>query len=68
MIDDPWPEHENEEARGRGRPAGAKGDVAKDIEDRELVGKLGQPIKHGVSLAQEPLRMPGGGNSGARAP
>jgi hypothetical protein len=45
-VDHELPEQKNEDERGNHRSAGAEGDVAKDIQDRELVREFDQPIKH----------------------
>ena len=47
-VDDRAAEQEDEDERGDDRAAGAEGDVAKDVEERDFVGKLGQPIEHRV--------------------
>ena len=39
------PEQEDEDQRGHVAPAGAEGDVAEEVEDRELVGELDETGK-----------------------
>src|SRR5580704_14102985 len=55
MVDDPGAEQEYEQCPGHDRPAGAKGDVAKHVQERvqegetgNRVGKLDQPVKHSI--------------------
>src|SRR5919106_1823272 len=40
------PEQEDKEQRRKHRASGTEGDVAEDVEEGELRGELGQPIKH----------------------
>ena len=48
QIDDRPAEQEDEYQGRDDSAAGPKGDVAKDIEKRDFVGKLGQPVEHWV--------------------
>jgi hypothetical protein len=54
-IDDRAAKKEHEDERGDHRSAGAKRDVTKDVQERDLVGKFGQPIKHRTTLDLAPL-------------
>ena len=45
-VDDRAAEQEHEHQRGDHRAAGAEGDVAEDVEERDLTGKFGEPIEH----------------------
>ena len=46
QVDDRAAEQEHEHQSGDDGAAGAERDVAEDVEERDLVGKFGQPIKH----------------------
>ena len=49
-IDDGLAEQEDKEQRGDHRSAGAEGDVAKHVEDGNLVRQIDQPIEHRINL------------------
>ena len=51
QVDDRPAEQKHEHQRGDDGAAGAEGNVTKDVEERDLVGKLGQPIEHRINLA-----------------
>src|SRR6266852_8882565 len=55
-VDDGRAEQKHENTGGEHRAAGAGGDVAKYIENRDRVGEIGQPIKHAISPALAPVR------------
>ena len=42
------PNRNTKTKRGDDRTAGAERDVAEDVEERDLVGKFGQPVEHRV--------------------
>ena len=45
-VDHRAAEQEHEHQRGDDGAAGAEGDVAEDVEEREVPGEIGQPIEH----------------------
>ena len=56
MIDDPGAEQEHEHQRRDHRAAGAHGEIAEHVENRERAGKIGQPVKHRINPERTPLR------------
>ena len=52
-----WPNRNTKQQRGDDRAAGAEGDVAKHIEDGELVRQIDQPIEHRINLVRTRLRV-----------
>jgi hypothetical protein len=48
QIDDGAAKQKYEDQRGDDRTAGAKRDVAKHVEERDLIGQFGQPVEHWV--------------------
>ena len=64
--DDLRPEHEHEQDRGHGRPAGPEGDVAEDVEDLELVAELSEEMKHLGDFLSLPVRGARGSRCVAR--
>ena len=48
QVDHRTAEQEHEHQRGDDGAAGAERDVTEDVEERYLVGELGQPIEHRI--------------------
>ena len=55
LVDEGGAEQKNEDERGDHRAAGAKGDVAKDVEDGKGIGQVDQPVQHEISPALAPV-------------
>ncbi len=51
-VDDGRTEQEHEQQRGDDRAAGAKRDVAEDVEDGDFVRQIDQPIEHRINLVR----------------
>ena len=68
QVDDRAAEQEHEHQRGDDGAAGAEGDVAEDVEERELVGEIGQPIEHRIKpCGRLPLSSAPGAETGVRS-
>jgi hypothetical protein len=55
-IDDRGPKDEDDQRRGDQRAAGAEGDVAEDVEGRDLVGKRDEKGEHSCPSPQDDSR------------
>ena len=53
-ADDGRAEQKDEQQRGDNGAAGAERDIAKDVEDGDLVRQIDQPIKHRINLVRTP--------------
>src|ERR1700756_1900653 len=66
MINDPGPAQEHDQRAGANPPAGAEGDVAKNVQGaaqpaeagRKAIGELNQPVEHSIPPIPRLHRLP----------